>query len=352
MRISKLSLKNFRCFSNQQFTFSKPIVLIEGDNGSGKTSLLEALYYACYLRSFRTRRGNELVQFNNKHFFIQIELEDQQEIQVGFSDNSKVVKLDKKRIKAYKELVDHYRVIVVAEDDLSLIKGAPENRRSFLDQALSIRDNSYITDARKYKQILNNRNNLILRSQSLTDELTLWSKQLFEQSKILKNKRIEYLENLGIKINKLMRDNFQEDITVNLSYKTKVQNCKFDLFWNTKGTSLLNDELKYKRSMYGAHLDDFLVEFMHKKAKIFASRGQQKLIVFLMKMAQFELLKDDNRKACILLDDFLTDLDQKTFSTCIDILTNIGAQVFITSPLKGMISKCNIPNFSPEIIKL
>ena len=101
MRISQLTLKNFRCFSDQQFTFNSKFIIIEGNNGVGKTSLLEALHYACYLRSFRTPSGTDLIGSNNNHFFVQVkvlapanEFEEPESslLQVGFSQAGKSVK--------------------------------------------------------------------------------------------------------------------------------------------------------------------------------------------------------------------------------------------------------------------
>ena len=137
--LERVHIKNFRCFSDIDLAFTSPIVLIQGLNGSGKTSLLEALYYVCYLRSFRTHLPKEMLQFEHSNFFIKVIFRDQNfthEIQAGFSNAKRLVKIDNKAISSYKELMNYYRVIGLTEDDMFLIKGGPQERRVFIDQLL------------------------------------------------------------------------------------------------------------------------------------------------------------------------------------------------------------------------
>src|SRR5690606_9539424 len=115
-----------------ELDLSASLILLEGGNGAGKTSLIEALHYGCYLRSFRTHMPRELSQFGAQDFFIKLDISSSHEgqlldheIQVGFSAGKRLVKIDKKPIASYKELMDFYRVVSVTEDDLELIKGSP-----------------------------------------------------------------------------------------------------------------------------------------------------------------------------------------------------------------------------------
>jgi DNA replication and repair protein RecF len=366
LKITQLKLSNFRCFKDVTFTFEKPFVVIEGNNGVGKTSILEALHYACYLRSFRTRKGRELVSFENDHFFIQVHFQEirsdlESQIQVGFSDNEKVVKLKNQQIRSFKELVDHYRIVSITEDDLELIKGQPEFRRMFLDQVLFLRCGDYVSTIRAYKSTLHNRNALIAQGYkyergALLAELKVWTQLLWEQSCLIQKQRADFLVLLEDKINSLMAEYFSKEsavFSVKLAYKQKYATPaeNFDQFW-AEAQELLADEVRQGRTLFGAHLDDFSIAFRNKHAKFYASRGQQKLVLFLTKIAQLQLLEDDKETASLLLDDFLTDLDQETFALCLEILKKQGCQVFITCPLKAFIVEHKIPNFTPQIIRL
>src|SRR3989338_259222 len=108
MRLEKIELKNFRCFTKVSFDFSTDIVIIYGNNGSGKTTIIEALHYLCYLSSFRSRLPGEIAQFESESFFIKgtVTQEDLEvvEIQVGFAKKQKIAKIGQKPISSYKEL--------------------------------------------------------------------------------------------------------------------------------------------------------------------------------------------------------------------------------------------------------
>lgn len=359
MNIQRLRLDNFRCFTNFEIDIQSNCVLIEGNNGSGKTSLLEALYYACYLRSFRTRSGRELVRFGCQHFFITVDLESEKggcdSIQVGFENNSKVVKLNKKAVSSYKDLIAHYRIVSLSENDLALVQGSPEVRRLFLDQSLFLSDADFNKTLRSYKSIVLNRNSLLAGGRC-TKQLEVWSQQLWEKSVAIQHKRTAYLGILEKKINELVSTYFSDignDISVTLEYRSK--NIKasedFKTFWGAYKTNHFPDELRFRRSLFGAHLDDFIISFKDRKVRQFASRGQQKAVTFLTKIAQFALLKEQGQAACLLLDDFLTDFDRSMVKRCLEVLADLQCQFFITSPLKSFLSKKNLP-LKPQIIRL
>jgi|SaaInlStandDraft_3_1057020.scaffolds.fasta_scaffold09797_2 DNA replication and repair protein RecF len=352
MFIKSLELKNFRCFTGKTFNFNNRIVVFEGINGSGKTSVLEALHYACYLKSFKTNRSAELVKLGADCFFIEIdfdELENQVShcIQAGFQNKNKLVKLNKKSIKSYKDIVAYYRIIGISEDDIQLVQGAPEYRRLFLNQALMIFYNDFVSQFKEYKKILEQRNSILFQNNVLTkskrDELFIWTKQLWECSREIQKQRISFLKEIEETVNDLLDKYFSpSDLRVALEYRPKNTKSKesFDVFWE-RYQEKVSDELKWNRSLFGIHLDDFTISFQNKKARVYASRGQQKLIVFLLKIAQFLKLKSNGLAAVILLDDFLTDFDDKRFSDCCKILQDLSAQIFLTVPLKSFFKKKN-----------
>ena len=107
------------------------------------------MHYLCYLRSFRTHLPQELVQFGQDNFFIKARLEngnaaDGYDLQVGFSNKKRLVKVNNKSIASYKELLDYYRIVTITEDDLGLIKDGPEERRLFIDQAIMLADPEFL----------------------------------------------------------------------------------------------------------------------------------------------------------------------------------------------------------------
>ncbi len=340
MRIQQLQLKNFRCFSNISFDIDHQIVVLEGPNGSGKTSLLEALHYLCYLRSFRTHSPRDLVQLETTSFFIKAQLVDTTgvvtDIQIGFSGKKRLVKVDQRAIQSFKELMNHYRVVTLTEDDLTLIKGGPDVRRAFIDQALVLFDPDITHTLRTFKTILENRNALLISGSRSPSSLELWAQQLWEQSRELQLKRKGVLARLERQVNELLFSHFgqKEELAITLVYEAKNNDPSYtyDRFFQ-ESSGMFEEEFRLRRSLFGAHLDDFTITFCQKKSKVFASRGQQKLIMVLLKIAQMRELSVGS--AVFLLDDFMTDFDEPTVEILLSLLASLESQLIFACPVQG-----------------
>ncbi len=340
MRINHIQIKNFRCFEDVSLNIEKPLVLISGENGSGKSSLLEAIHYGCYLRSFRTHLPRELIHFEADNFFIKMQMQGDQldyNLQIGFSGKKRLVKIDEKVITSYKDLAHLYRIITITEDDLSMIKGGPEIRRLFIDQAVSLQFPEFIMHLKRYRHILDSRNALLDKGSFARDVFIIWTQQLWEQSCIIQKYRIELLQELQNRTNTLLADWFNESITIHFDYQQKkTKATSFDLFMDGSHDLFLLEQ-RYRRSLFGAHLDDISIEFCHKMSRSFASRGQQKLILMLLKIAQMQTILQHNGSAIFLLDDFMTDFDPLKSKILLGILQSLKNQLFFTSPsAKGL----------------
>lgn len=361
MQITELELHNFRCFEARSFFFTSPIILFEGDNGTGKTSLLEALYYLCYLRSFRTRITKELIQgpFQTPSFFVKIRLQDdagiEQEIQVGFSAQKRLVKIDDQRIQSYKELIDRYRTIAITEDDLDLIKEGPDKRRLLLDQDILLRDPMFVQQMRSYKEVVEQRTALLVHGRPDDDTFLLWTRQLWYRSKEIQEKRIETLNCLETMVNKLFLIHFNIEHAIQFLYQSKhdlFDFKTFEDFWQEK-QHVFRQEKLYKKTLFGAHLDDVTILYQKKLAKNFASRGQQKLLVVLIKIAQVLTFSNGGGGGLLfLLDDFMTDFDQEKLTILIPLLTSLPCQLIFTCPLENSLLKKLLLEKGAQIIQL
>ena len=361
MIINNLRLKNFRCFSDLKLGFDNKFVVLEGSNGSGKTTILEALYYACYLRSPRTRLNRELLSFEKDHFFLQVDFEEEldlnkNEIQIGYSKKEgKLIKFNKKPITSFKDIISRYKIISLSQDDMQLVVGAPEFRRSYLNQSLFLLDSQLIVLLKEYKKVLEQRNRFIILNAHRTisgnkkDELYSWTEQLWQRSDLLQHQRILFLKKIEIKVNEFLEKYFLipgSNMSIELNYSKK--NIKgqdtFKNFWAYYEKELIQKEQKWQRTLFGVHLDDFTINFKNKRARFFASRGQQKLILFLLKVVQL-LEIQENESGVLLLDDFLTDFDIDKLLGAISLLMDQNFQFFITSPIKSFIkSRLKISN--------
>lgn len=310
-------------------------MLIEGLNGTGKTSLLEALHYICYLRSFRTYSPQELVQFGADTFFIKARVNaDQHEsydLQVGFGNKKRLVKVNDKAVSTYKELLDYYRVITLNEDDLLLIKEGPDLRRLFIDQAIMLAQPEHAAVSRRVRDIIDNRNALLKKGGS-QESYYLWTEQLWQVSITISQARSHALSILEQEIKELITRYFNNSFEIRFTYNSKKNyHTSFEEFME-KNPQLYHDEMRFSRSLFGAHLDDFSIRFKEVSSRTFASRGQQKLIILLLKAAQVKSLQATKGNCVLLLDDFMTDFDHDKARHLITLLTDLGIQLIFTVP--------------------
>lgn len=326
MHIKKLTLKTFRCFNALDLDFTAPLILISGANGSGKTTLLEILHYCCYLRSFRTSSAQDLPSFDHASFFIKAVIEGhdgfEHAIHVGVEDKKKLVKVDQKNITTYKELTTLYRVVTLTEDDLFLIKGSPEVRRTWIDQACAITNPEYVTLLRHFRKVLQQRNAL-LQSHYDSESYAIWTDRLVSISEQVRHERMTLLNALQKGVNALLDQYFNSEFTVTITYQPKIVN----------ESSLQFQERALKRSCLGAHLDDIAIAFQSNSARSFASRGQQKLATLLLKIAELQHLAGLGMDAILLLDDFMTDFDTSRINLLLPVLQGLQTQIIFTSPL-------------------
>lgn len=352
MLVRKLSLKNFRCFPSSSIQFPAPMAVITGSNGAGKTSLLEAMNYACYSQSFRTRHSHELVREGEAYFYLELEVESDGElhtIQVGYTteegdgQSSKLVKLNGKEVESLREIIRHYRVITVVGDDLELVRGYPELRRALLNQSLFLDDQVWASVFRQFKRVLAQRNELLaaLKEAGKGPDATLktWTEQLWQLSKKIQDGRVALLKNLESKVTELLANYFSNDkltTTLRYEYKEISPEKDFETLW-LKLSETLTHEIGAKRSLFGAHLDDFAITLHGRCARTYASRGEQKLLVLLLKCAQLLLanksLPGHQQGGILLLDDFLTDLDNTRLTTATEMIRDLGFHAIITSPI-------------------
>ncbi len=341
MYIRSFELKNFRCFKEASYTIESSLILLQGPNGSGKSSLLEALYYASYLRSSRTHLPKELIKLQADSFFIRLMVTGNEqavhELTVGFSPPQRLVKIDQKKISSYKYLFNYYRTISIAEDELMLIKGSPELRRSFIDGALLLGNPEIAKTLSRYRAVLEQRNAFLKNGAFDPLSYKVWTEQLLALSYNIFQERIKLLARLERHTNTLITTYLGDRYRLRCVYEPKYpldSPTNFETFQQTY-ERLETDERRCGRTLFGVHLDDIILEFDDQHARSYASRGQQKLIVILLKVAQLLDLKDRSATAIFLLDDFMTDFDEEKISLIFPLLMSLKTQLFFTSPTKN-----------------
>ena len=332
MSIEQLEIANFRNLEKVSLAPSPQINAVIGNNGSGKTSLLEAIYFLGTAKSFRTAHSKQAIKFGSEQFilFSKISTVGGISVPVGISkdQNSIAIKISNAPASSSSALAGLLPVQLINPDVHKMLEEGPRYRRRFIEWGLFHVKPNYFPHWQECRHILKQRNAALKQNLSHR-EIEHWDSALCEKSQIITNLRKQYLEELQPVIDHLLgeTDNLPP-VEIQLSQG-----------WS-KSKSLeeaLRDNLDADRArgftQFGPHRADLAISCHGVKAKEVVSRGQQKLITAIMKLAQLELLNEQEQGACgvLLVDDLPAELDQQFRAVLVDMICAQKSQVFITA---------------------
>ena len=310
---------NFRNIKNDTLDLSNKEIFFVGQNGQGKSNILEALYYSAYGVSFRTHQDNQIVKNGQKDFSINVMYKSgensTEKIAVIYENGKKRIEKNGKKIQDRKELINTIPCILFCHDDMRFATGEPECRRFFIDQSLTLYDNLYIDDMRNYKKVLKSRN-LVLKNKEY-EMLDVYDRQLAQYGLVIQEKRKKAI----FQFNEIFGKIF-EDITgisgVKIVYDPswKAQNSSEKNFFPASQDiiSLLfsrrAQDQAMETSMSGPHRDKILFIKDGQNFVQTASTGQCRLISLLLRVAQaIYYTRATGLKPVLLMDDVLLELD-------------------------------------------
>lgn len=342
MVIKKLKAENFRNIKSCDIDFYPGVNILYGDNAQGKTNAVEAMYIFARGKSFRASEDKELVKFGEDGFRIYVEYEDKKglnTLEYAFFGRERRRKKNGYKIEKIKEMIGNFKAVLFYPDDLSLVKDSPEERRAFLNVAISQCYDSYVNYYYSYKKALENRNCLLkFASKGMfvdENELISWSHYMAEYASQIYLMRREYVEKLKFYSKKIMNEISDGKEELDISYKSDIK-CNLSDIKEIKEeykrvfTSEIEREKAVGSSLFGVHRDDLLININGNSARLFASQGQQRSIVLALKLGEGEVNKDIcGEYPVFLFDDVLSELDEKRKKYVLD---GIGEkQIIITS---------------------
>lgn len=339
MIITGLKFENFRNLENNHISFGDKMNVIVGDNGQGKTNLLECIWMFNGVRSFRGAKDRDLVRFERKSAKIEIEFfseERDQTARIEFVDNKREAYINEIKKPAPSHLLGKITSIVFSPEHLSLVKDGPNVRRKFIDSAICQVKPKYSVYLAKYNRILNQRNALlkdIANHSDLEDTLEIWDRELAVNGSIVISERLKYISRLseiageyhsGISENREKLEIIYKNKYSPETSTTEIAGDFFDLLSKHR-----KDDLMLRYTSKGPHRDDIEININGRSARQYASQGQQRSAVLSLKLAEaslVDILTGEN--AIILLDDVLSELDRERQAFLLNKIQD--RQVFIT----------------------
>ncbi len=310
MILKTLRVQNFRTHSDFILEIGEKSTLISGANGSGKTSLLEAIYFALQGTSFRSS-DKEILRNDGSSWF-RIDLKDSKDSLRTIIFNDAVQKSKKQFLvdgNKKARLSSNLRIPVVLfePDDLQLLSGSPTRRRNFLDYFLSQIFPSFQLALARYNKALKQRNNLLKRDNVSKDELFPWNLMLAEYGAEIISKRQDFLELLNSKIEEVyfeisgVKDEIKIDYLGEKVSKNEI-------------LSILSENIERDKILgytnFGPHKHDIQFIFNKKPAQNVASRGENRSLVLALKFIETDILADlTSKRPIVLLDDVFSELD-------------------------------------------
>jgi DNA replication and repair protein RecF len=317
MRIKNLFLKNFRNYSEEEFTFTDGLNVLFGKNAQGKTNCAEAVFYLCTGTSPRARRDKQLIKSGEEKATISACCEGvygNTTISADIYENSREVKVNGNKITRNADILGNVYAVFFSPQELRLIQDGPDERRRFLNISLSQTSKSYYTALLRYNKILEQRNNL-LKNRDIAmvyDTLPVWDEQLCSYAAKIALARAQFIKRLSPLAaeahSRLTEGQEELSLSPDKKYKGDEEELKKRLFDELSNNYDRDIRLGFTAS--GPHRDDLDIKINGADAKTYASQGQTRTAALSIKLAEVQIFKElCGEYPILILDDVMSELD-------------------------------------------
>ncbi|HPD73861.1 MAG TPA: DNA replication and repair protein RecF [Patescibacteria group bacterium] len=342
MKIKNLALINFRNHQDLKINFDDNTTMITGDNGSGKSTILESIYILSVGRLRTSKYDRDLIQYDKDFCTVRANIQTKEddlemELQIIKSEkfdnaSTKKAKINKV-VKSIQYFTGVFNSVLFSPSDIQLITGSPSERRKYVDNILSQIDLEYKRSLNNYLQAIRQRNKLlenINKGFGGQNEIGFYTDQILNHGKAIQEKRLKMFEDIGPIVSKYGKDlnNKKTDLKINYR-KNEISEERLNEYKSR--------EIAAMTTLLGPHRDDFEILFDGHDISNFGSRGEQRSCVLSLKIAEMEFIeKKKGDKPVLLLDDIFSELDgkhQEAVTNCIEnnqtILTSTSTPNFL-----------------------
>ncbi len=336
MRIESLDIKNFRNIELLNIGSLKGVNFFTGENGSGKTNILESISIASNLKSFRNAEDRDMIKWEQNFFHISVKDEMNNSYEVGYSlEDEKIRKRTRLNGNQIQKASDFYSKLITVffgPDDAVLVNGSPDKRRRYIDSVIAKVSSEYIRSLNEFKKIVSSRNALlkeIREKRKKESDLDVWDNLFSERASFIMEKRNSIMCSFSSHFMKSY-DRISEMTDIpEMVYKPSIEN--FDRSYVLKSIERNRKKDIFTGStLLGPHRDNYL--FMKNSLDIssYASQGQIRIAAIALKCAEKNLIENiKNEKSVLVVDDVFSELDEKRRKTLVSELSQ-GNQVFFS----------------------
>lgn len=344
MILKRISILNYKNLEQVELDFSTKMNCLIGQNGMGKTNLLDAIYYLSFCKSANNPIDSQNIKHDQNFFVLQgsyvTELGDVEEVYCGLKRRQK--KQFKRNKKEYSRLSDHIGfipLVMVSPADAELIAGGSEERRRFMDVVISQYDRDYLSALIRYNKALTQRNTLLKAEEEPDNELMeVWEEIMTMAGEVVYRKRKEFVNEFIPVFQTFYSSISQGQEQVSLSYESHADNG--NLLQQLKDNRQRDRIMGY--SLKGVHKDDLVMQLDSYPIKREGSQGQNKTFLIALKLAQFDFLRrtGSNTTPLLLLDDIFDKLDASRVEQIVKLVSgNRFGQIFITDTNRDHLDK-------------
>ena len=353
MEIASLKLINFRNFNNLELNFSNKRNIIIGNNGEGKTNILESMFVLSLTKSFRTNDDINLIKKDKEFYKIEGNVKSTfiNNYKIIYQNGEKTVKINNNKINRFSDYISNINIILFSLNDLKLIKDTPSTRRKLMNLEISDLDNNYIKYLNLYNKILKQRNNFIRKNNNKKnlDYLSIIDEKLVFYGMKIMSLRKNFINDINLIINDIFVK-LGGTIDLNIQYKSDYLNLTEDKIREIYKNNI-NRDIVLGSTQFGIHKDDFIFYSENQEYKDYASDGQQKMAIIAYKLAEMEIFKNKNGTYPILmLDDLFSELDIKKIENILNYI-DMDIQTFITTTDLKKIKKKYLKNSKVFLLK-
>lgn len=349
MIIKNIELLNFRNYNKLKVSFYKGINIIYGKNAQGKTNLLESIYLLGLTKSHRNFQDQNLIQYNKDFLLIKGKIKENNvytNMEVYIDNKEKKLKIDGDKVKKINNYISKMNIIIFYPEDLYLIKGSPQNRRSFLNTELSQLYSNYYIVMNEYNKLLKMRNEYLKKIYKCNNVdynyLDIITNYLIEKAIIIYKLRYKFISRLNEKVEKIYFDIMNIN-NFKIKYKPNIDINIEDSDLKNKLKKIYKDKLDYdikiNSTSVGPHKDDIEFYLDDINLKLYGSQGQQRIAIVAIKLAEIEIFKKyKDSTPILLLDDIFSELDIEKQNNLLNYIKN-NIQTIITTTDLSNISK-------------